>query len=193
MIDECRICGCTWDNACITDHGPCWWVEADLCSACVEKIGDKPKYEYRAWNRALKIMCYDNEDNSADYFDGIESSEIGLINHRLAVPESDCPYTFRNNYDVMRYVGILDKNNTKVFEDDNVKYSRIQYTDCSRSEVEIRYPPIEGKIYYAEGLWLGIKQKDGTGYLFQPGEVRGGISNGEIEVIGNVYEDALNV
>lgn len=34
---RCRVCGCTWDNACVDpDHGPCWWVEADLCSHCGE-------------------------------------------------------------------------------------------------------------------------------------------------------------
>lgn len=30
----CRVCGCTDDRAC---EGGCWWVEADLCSACVGK------------------------------------------------------------------------------------------------------------------------------------------------------------
>ena len=39
MFDEntCRVCGCTDDNCyCCYVHtsGPCWWVEADLCSAC---------------------------------------------------------------------------------------------------------------------------------------------------------------
>ena len=33
LFDEqaCRICGCTWDNAC---EGGCYWVEDDLCSRC---------------------------------------------------------------------------------------------------------------------------------------------------------------
>jgi hypothetical protein len=30
-VRRCRGCGCTDDNACLP---PCWWVEADLCSAC---------------------------------------------------------------------------------------------------------------------------------------------------------------
>lgn len=30
----CRVCGCTWNNAC---PGGCYWVEKDLCSSCVEK------------------------------------------------------------------------------------------------------------------------------------------------------------
>jgi len=32
---KCRICGCDDDHACMTENGPCYWVEADLCSACV--------------------------------------------------------------------------------------------------------------------------------------------------------------
>jgi hypothetical protein len=31
---RCRVCGCTQDRACVSEDGPCWWVEADLCSAC---------------------------------------------------------------------------------------------------------------------------------------------------------------
>lgn len=30
----CRVCGCTETNAC---EGGCWWVEHDLCSACVQQ------------------------------------------------------------------------------------------------------------------------------------------------------------
>jgi len=30
----CRVCGCTWNNAC---PGGCYWVEPDLCSRCAEK------------------------------------------------------------------------------------------------------------------------------------------------------------
>ena len=30
---KCRVCGCTEHRAC---NPPCYWVEEDLCSACVE-------------------------------------------------------------------------------------------------------------------------------------------------------------
>lgn len=35
--DKCRVCGCSRDNACVTEKGPCWWFEDNLCSACVDK------------------------------------------------------------------------------------------------------------------------------------------------------------
>lgn len=34
-VRACRVCGCTDDQACETDQGPCSWVDKDLCSACV--------------------------------------------------------------------------------------------------------------------------------------------------------------
>lgn len=34
---RCRVCGCTDTTACLhPEHGPCWWVEDDLCSHCGE-------------------------------------------------------------------------------------------------------------------------------------------------------------
>ncbi|OXR48052.1 hypothetical protein PuT2_14740 [Pusillimonas sp. T2] len=39
---SCRVCGCTWNNAC---EDSCWWIEPDLCSSCVGKdapAGDRP-------------------------------------------------------------------------------------------------------------------------------------------------------
>lgn len=37
LFDEqkCRVCGCTWDNAC---EGGSYWVEDDLCSKCAETL-----------------------------------------------------------------------------------------------------------------------------------------------------------
>lgn len=35
QVRSCRVCGCTDMDACETDDGPCHWVAADLCSACV--------------------------------------------------------------------------------------------------------------------------------------------------------------
>lgn len=43
MLGEgvCRICGCSDQNACVTEAGPCWWLdelEMNLCSACEHKL-----------------------------------------------------------------------------------------------------------------------------------------------------------
>ena len=31
---KCKGCGCTTDSACVTKHGPCYWVRKDWCSGC---------------------------------------------------------------------------------------------------------------------------------------------------------------
>lgn len=40
MKGVCRICGCTEEQACMTDAGPCSWVLKDLCSTCVIVLED---------------------------------------------------------------------------------------------------------------------------------------------------------
>lgn len=42
-IRRCRICGCTDDHACMTDEGPCYWIEDGLCSACADRGGYPPE------------------------------------------------------------------------------------------------------------------------------------------------------
>lgn len=34
-VRACAVCGCTDVTPCVTDEGPCRWIEPDLCSACV--------------------------------------------------------------------------------------------------------------------------------------------------------------
>jgi hypothetical protein len=43
---ECLICGCTEDNACLTNEGPCSWAferrAGSVCSACVVELPPDP-------------------------------------------------------------------------------------------------------------------------------------------------------
>lgn len=34
---RCRVCGCTGTRACMTEDGPCFWLEEDLCSGCLDR------------------------------------------------------------------------------------------------------------------------------------------------------------
>lgn len=45
---KCRRCGCTDFEPCLTDEGPCCWVENNLCSACLTKE------DMERWNRNEK-------------------------------------------------------------------------------------------------------------------------------------------
>ncbi len=39
MSNICRICGCTDEQPCITEEGPCSWAMKDLCTACIIDLG----------------------------------------------------------------------------------------------------------------------------------------------------------
>jgi hypothetical protein len=54
----CRICGCTEDNAC---DGGCFWIEDDLCSACVSRGWDKIHFRMNDLQRAYIAGIIDGE------------------------------------------------------------------------------------------------------------------------------------
>lgn len=68
--------------------------------------------KFRAWNKEKKIMCYDNEDCEASFWDGVYASDVGMINARLDMP--DC----MRKYEYMEYVGFPDKNKRDIYEGD---------------------------------------------------------------------------
>lgn len=79
-------------------------------------------------------------------------------------------YNF-DEVELYRSVGLTDKNGKDMYENDTVKYTKIRYTDCSREEIEEAYEPLIGKLYFAEGIWLGIQFDDGTGSVFMAGTI----------------------
>jgi hypothetical protein len=59
----CKICGCTWDNACFhPDFGTCWWIneEETICSHCsIPEIRDSEETEH--YN--MDSTEYENDNN----------------------------------------------------------------------------------------------------------------------------------
>lgn len=53
-IRKCRVCGCHDQQAC---PGGCWWVGADLCSACVKSAGNSITVG-TGWGVRTKLTLY---------------------------------------------------------------------------------------------------------------------------------------
>ncbi|MSU01902.1 YopX family protein [Tissierella pigra] len=111
--------------------------------------------EVRAWNKENKIMVYDNEDNSATYWDGVFSSVVGFINFRL---------WYESVYEFMLYIGIKDIHKKKVFQGDIVKVKRFIFKDCRREEVEGMEEYIGEVVWHQFGWHIAEKIKDGIRY-----------------------------
>lgn len=119
--------------------------------------------KYRAWNTEKKIMCYDNEDDSATFWDGAYGTDVGLINSRLDLP--DCI----RKYEYMQYIVVDDKNGKEIYERDVVKI------DGYRELFVIKW--------VCDTARYGLQSKDELLYF------EFGIGS-RIEVVGNVYENA---
>lgn len=118
--------------------------------------------KYRAWNIDKKIMCYENEDESAELWDGARSSEVGMINYRLNLPEC------LKSYEYMQYIGISDKNGKEIYEKDILKI------DGQRELFTV--------VWVCDTARYGLQSKTKLLYF----EFDTGI---RVEVIGNVYEN----
>lgn len=125
--------------------------------------------KFRAWNKQKEIMNYDNEDDTEDYWDGIYTSDIGMVNRLLNIPDKDdydSISSFRNKYEVLEYTGLKDKNGVEIYEGDIV-----QFSDWPNKVIAYK------DVYFA-----GFSLK-GTDLFLS------GFDAQRMKVIGNIYEN----
>lgn len=140
--------------------------------------------EVRAWNKENKIMVYDNEDNSATYWDEVFSSVVGFINFRL---------WYESVYEFMLYIGIKDIYKKKVFQGDIVKVKRFIFKDCRREEVEGMEEYIGEVVWHQFGWHIADKIKDGIRYhslwLWNIKDDESDPDTHFMEIIGNKWDN----
>ena len=126
--------------------------------------------KFRAWNKEQNVMCYDNEDDTSYYWDGVRSSIISLINYRLN----------RGDYDFMQYTGLKDNAKRELYDgdicqgDEGKIYQIVWMNDYAKWGVKV----VKTKNVLTRGQIFPLHQ-----YL---NKVNGRVV---FEVIGNIHEN----
>lgn len=119
--------------------------------------------KFRAWNTEKKIMCYDNEDESAELWDGAYGSHVGMVNFCLNPPRQ------LKKYEYMQCIFVSDKNRKEIYDGDIVRIDGQQ--------------ELFSVVLVFDTLRFGLQSKTQLLY-FEFG------LGSKIEVIGNIYENS---
>jgi uncharacterized phage protein (TIGR01671 family) len=127
--------------------------------------------EFRAWDKDREEWCK-----------GYSSSPGMYLNGHDEVFELEAATSFvygngKRNIEIMQFTGLQDKNGKKVYEGDILKV-KFEGINPYRHEYEVM------KVVWLQGIALGrfvVIDKNGESWS--------GLSNTEIEVIGNIYEN----
>lgn len=123
-------------------------------------------YKFRAWNKEEKVMVYDNEDDSEDFWDGVCCSDVSMVNGRL----NRC----FSSYGWLPYTGKDDSFGKNIYRSDLVK--RVYSKEGSEDLI--------GEVKMHRGRWVISNSEKTLVDLYEEDLY-------EDTIVGNVYECQL--
>lgn len=142
--------------------------------------------------REIKFRIWDNEEKTM-----IENKDIYSLDFRKDIYFSSVMIDgiiTEDDYKLMQYTGLKDKNGKEVYGGDILSYKHIVYTDCSKTEIEkiedeafieiINYAPIASVVKpYSENVkCFGYDSTNNQCLIID-------LTSNEVEVKGNIYEN----
>lgn len=135
--------------------------------------------------REIKFRAWDKKTNSMIK----EVFEIGLGDRHN--PETWLVGDDRqtNNFDLMQYTGLKDKNGKEIYEGDILffKYYDAKYDDLDQGNAVVKFGKTIMDHNYTYGYCLDLsdcKQKKP-----RPSGFHRGLDHGNLEILGNIYEN----
>lgn len=131
--------------------------------------------KFRAWNKKKKVIVYNGEDGSADYWDGAYGTSIGIVNTCLKEQE----YTW------MQFTGLQDKNGKDIYEGDILSIPEFYETPEMTNTNYINW-----EVFFVNG-GFNIRRNESHEIDIHEDTLAQSIHyyDGRIEVIGNIHQD----
>lgn len=133
--------------------------------------------EFRAWDKSNKIMHYDfkwiDSGNKNNEYIIFSSDKQKKYDDYIANP------FFKDQFEIMQFTGLLDKNGKKIFEADILKIKYINYQGSKKEYIEREFIT-KAEFFEFMSSFCFIEDEE---YCFFNHRSM------EIEVIGNIFEN----